>query len=270
VFNRGYSVDIQSSPLRTRACIYIVSSMKQSGNNTAPYFCTVERILAALISLTSPLSAQNFNSENAPIKRELSAFSRMGVTERQHDVNKRRRPLSHEPTTKLKALSSEEAITDYFKGDRSPAVLTRDSEQVTSALKSRQFSVFGREEMEEKTGNTREETLSFEEAFSELLNRMAPYSYRDYADFRDFISSSTSRIETLDLSATDFKTKAESIFKEFYYRDQNPQHDEEKSRFRDYIEDRPSAPQPISISDSSPRSRQFPQIERPTSAPGLH
>ncbi len=84
----------------------------------------------------------------------------------------------------------------------------------------------------------RKDREAFEESLSDLAGRQKPYTFKDYVDYRDFVAEQGGPLGELDLSASDFRQKAEELFNGFEKRDVSGETASRKAIFRDFVKTR--------------------------------
>lgn len=198
------------------------------------------------------------------------------------DVDKLRELV--EPVRAVPGATTSNPFDGYLGGaaptaNRAPAVLPKGdpglsafAEKPTSTFGDRgeqTFATLGNpgprgENRDENQGQSQDEVdqeqerkdrEAFEEALSDLAGRQKPYTFKDYVDYRDFVAEQGGPLGQLDLSASDFKQKAEEIFDGFEKRDVSSETAPRKTIFRDFVKE-PEDPAQRLIAEPKTRDRE--------------
>ncbi len=76
---------------------------------------------------------------------------------------------------------------------------------------------------------------AFEQQVGDLLGRSTPFTQKDYEDFRDFIAQQQERLDSTNMEATQFRTKAREAFKTYQESDNSPQNAKNKEAYRRFL-----------------------------------
>lgn len=118
-------------------------------------------------------------------------------------------------------------FAEFAFSDRRPAVLPNDDPSVSDFFKPAPISF--------DSVNAVSTAKGFENRLSDLSSRTFPYSIRDYADFRDFISAEKDLLSKMEFSATHFRRKATELFGLYGKRDVSNANRSKKEAFQHFI-----------------------------------
>ena len=148
---------------------------------------------------------------------------------------------------------------------RGPAVLPEPGLAAFSGPRRSSFGLRG-----EPTFNRRQEGAdnahvyrqedheAFAEGLSNLASRYRPFTYQDYAEFRDFIATQSEALGELDFSASGFRKKAKEVFEAFQDRDVSVENADRKRAFNSFVQENETQVAPAAAPSRRPSNHKRP------------